>query len=127
MFQFANPFEITAFLNSYFVTKHSPYLFETTLLVIRDPDIFCFTIHELVSMMLIGLKLKLFTYSNLISNLNICLPKILVVFLTQRFCGSILDLVKINHQLMLLKIQCDFVRLLYSFYNFFINIIYFQV
>jgi hypothetical protein len=119
MFQFANLFEITAFLNYDFVTKHSPCLFKATLLVIQDLDIFYFAIPELVFMMLIVPKLKLFTYSNLISNLNIYLPKILTVFLTQKFCVSVLGLVKINHLLMVLKIQCDYENFLYSFYNFF--------
>jgi len=104
MFQFANLFETTAFLNYDFVIKHSRCLSEATLLVTQDPDIFYFAIPGLVFMMLIAPKLKLFTYSNLISNLNIYLPKILTVFLTQKFCVSVLGLVKINHLLMLLKI-----------------------
>jgi hypothetical protein len=116
MFQSVNPFEPTAFLNSYFVTKHHLCLFEAALLVTRDPDIFYFTILELVLRMLIVPKLRLFAYSNLISNPDIYLPKILIAFLTRIFCGFALGLVKINHELMLKKIQRHFEHFLYSFY-----------
>ena len=119
MFQFANLFEITAFLSYDFVTKHSPCLSKATLLVTQDPDIFYFAIPELVFMMFIAPKLKLFTYSNSISNLNTYLPKILTISLTQKFCVSVLGLVKINHLLMHPKILCDYEHFLYSFYNFF--------